>query len=602
MRRRGSAGGSQTRLTEAFLLLSLLFPGGLSEAAHASTYFVAAAAKDDSGNGSATDPKKFVTSGVRLLQAGDTLVLRDGTYAGQNNMIGDYASPRVWPPSGSPGHPTTIRAEHVGGAIIDAGYTLVAFSSVNKSGPTTDYLRIDGIHFRHGGAGVFNIKGTGNKISNCGFEDGMAPDSAKELPIAYVAGGSSHTLVEDCWVWGKGRYGFYTSSTDGGTHHVIFRRVVVRLDNSPPFMTAGLRFYNAHDNVMENCIVLDSHIDPQAGEPAAFTQGGGNSYGDPDNAWLGVLALNNPQMWGYNANDVLKTETVTDSVFWGNHDGVFMTPQDTVDADSRVNLKSLTIGANAVYAVRHNSNYAYKLHLSDSLVQVPRGATAFKEPSSVVNCVLFLPDGGGSAGGYSGSLTISHKRNAAALKYLPRVEPGSELAKARMGATLLYRIGESGTLCGEPGWDGVTGKPLWPFANEALWSARMKAYTASGPGGDRGFASLGGSTPLSDYVWGYLGHPAPPFNLAAVAGEREVTLHWSGKEHPDLVGYRLYGGSAPGRYDLPGYSAGKRLGTATSATVTGLAAGRSYYFAVTAVDRKKGESGVAYEVSVAIAP
>jgi hypothetical protein len=595
MRRFSFKGRDTSLLASVCFWLALIFSGS----AHAATIFVDAAATDDSGDGSATRPRKFVTSGIKLLRSGDTLVLKDGVYAGKNNMIGDYASPRVWPPSGSRGRETTIRAEHVGAAIIDAGYSHVGFSSVNKSGAGTDYLHIDGIHFRHGGSGVFNIKGTRNKITNCGFEDGMPPEANNETPIAFVAGGSSYTLVEDCWVWGKGRYGFYTSSTSGGTHHVIFRRVVVRLDDSPPWMTAGLRFYNAHDNVMQNCIVLDSRVNNKAGEPSAFAQGGGSSYGDPNNTWIGVMALNNPQMWGYNANDVLQTETVSNSVFWGNHDGLFMTKQDTIDRDSSVNMTNLTIGSNSVYGVRHNSNYAYAVNLTNVLLHIPEGGTALKDPSKVVNTMVYETGTGATAGKAQGCTVIGSAQYAAGLKYLPRVEPGSALARGGVGATILYRIGESGTCYGDAGWDNDSTTPLWPFANEALWGAKMRSYSASGPGGDRGFAALGGDTPLSDYVWGYLGHAVPPFNVVAVPREKQVELSWSGKESAaGLVGYKVYAGTAPGKYDL--YPSGKHVGGQTSVVIGGLNPGRVYYFAVTSVDKKRGESGVSYEVSVKI--
>jgi hypothetical protein len=73
----------------------------------------------------------------------------------------------------------------------------------------------------------------------------------------------------------------------------------------------------------------------------------------------------------------------------------------------------------------------------------------------------------------------------------------------------MYQTGVSGTLHGETGWDTLTSTQLWPFPNESIWAAKMKAYTATGPGGNRGFAALSGSTatPLTDYIWGYLGTP-----------------------------------------------------------------------------------------------
>ncbi|MCM0083347.1 hypothetical protein L4X63_17310 [Geomonas sp. Red32] len=579
-------------LAAFFLLLSLLLAG--ETAASPRTYFVDPAAPDDGGNGSTQRPKKFITSGVELLSSGDTLVLKDGIYRGGRNCVGDQGTPRLYPPSGNAGKYTTIRAEHVGGAIVDGGYAQPPFASADRNGSGIHYLHLDGIHFRHGRGGVFSLKGSHNKVTNCGFEDGMPAGASDETPIAFIAGGSSYSLVEDCWVWGKGRYGFYTSSPNGGTHHIVFRRVVVRLDGSPPWVTAGLRFYNAHDNVMQNCVVLDSLVNREAAEPTAFAQGGGSSRGDADNSWLGVIALNNPQMWGYNANDVLKTETVADSIFWGNHDGVFMTIQKVKNAASSVKLSRLTIGANSGYALRHNAEYPYRAELSDSLVVAGEGGTAFREPSSVANTVVQLSAGARLGSAPPGAREWEGALSEAGLRYLPRVEPGSRFAKEGVGASVLYRIGREGTLYGEPGWDEVTAIPLWPFVNERLWARKMREYAGNGPIGKRGFALLPGETPLSDYVWGYLGEPAPPFGLEGTAGAGEVRLQWLAKE--EAAGYRIRVGRAPGQYQLPVRSVKGGTGGTVRAAVGGLTPGTGYYFAVSAVDHRGRESGTAYPI------
>jgi len=502
-----------------FLLLSAWpWPGGALNAV-AATFYVDPAASDDAGSGSPASPKKYVTSGIQLMKSGDTLILRDGVYLGARNLVGDDASPKVYPPSGRAGRPTTIRAEHVGEAIIDGGYRARAFSSVDKSGETTDHLVVTGIHFRHGGDGVFNIKGHYNKVTDCGFEDGMAPSASTETPIAFIAGGSSYSLVEDCWVWGKGRYGMYTSSPAGGTHHIVFRRVVVRLDDTPDrVMTAGIRFYNAAYNTCENCIVVDctqpSASSPE-GPPAAFATGGGSSLSEPGHAFLGVIALHNPTMHGLVPENGAQTITVSDSVFWGGTSGLFVNkrylPGFVLDA------RHLTIGGygrsgkDTGYGVRSNPNYqALTVKLSDSLVEVPDGTQAFQGPSQLTNTFVYIPGSGmlGSAGsGPRGTLSTALYR--AGLKHLPRVERSSLLQVARVGATVVNRIGAQGTLSGEPGWDSPTREPLWPFPHEKLWTAKMKAYTASGPGGNRGFAAVQSATPLTDYIWGYLGTPLP---------------------------------------------------------------------------------------------
>jgi hypothetical protein len=208
------------------------------------SYYVDPTAVNDSGDGSITAPFKTITAGISKLKSGDNLILKDGIYTGTENYIGDNASPRVYPPSGTASCETVIIAQHEGMAILDGEYSSTPFSFVNSI-EGVNYLHVSGIHFRRGKSAVFNIKGKYNRVTKCGFEDGMAPDATTETPIAFVAGGSEYTLIENSWVWGRGRYGLYTSSTSGGTNNVIFRRVVVRLDDTPSgWITAGLRFYN----------------------------------------------------------------------------------------------------------------------------------------------------------------------------------------------------------------------------------------------------------------------------------------------------------------------------------------------------------------------
>lgn len=574
-----------------FFTIDVLFP----EAVLAATYYVDPTAQKDLGDGSVSNPKKYITSGLQLMKSGDTLILKDGNYQGQKNMIGDEASPQVWPPTGTVESPTVIRAEHVGSAIVDGEYNYTSFSAVNKSG-TLDYIHIDGIHFRRGKNGVFNIKGTHNKVTNCGFEDGMPASSGAEAPIAYIAGGSSYSLIEDCWVWGRGRYGFYTSSTAGGTNHIIFRRVVVRLDDSPAKrMTAGLKFYKGQNNAMQNCIVVDSRISATAGEPAAFGQGGGSSFAEPDHIYNGVIALNNPQMKGFVPEDGTMINTVSNSIFWGNSDGVFtvsaFTPPFTL------NLSSLTIGDNQGYAVRSNSNYSgLTVKLDNSLLHVPKGGTAFSDSLHITNTDIYLPEtgtNGGKSGAYNVIGRAAFKKG---LKYLPRIESDSALAVAGIGANIIYQIGETGTLFGEPGWNRTTAMPLWPLAHELKWASKMKVYSSSGPGGNRGFAAVQSTTPLTSYLWGRLGNIIPPFNLAVVPGTRQVKLSWDANiADADISGYKVYVGTSSGKYDAAGFAGGKKVGNVTSTIISGLRNGTVYYFAVTTLDKNGGESGLSYE-------
>jgi len=82
--------------------------------------------------------------------------------------------------------------------------------------------------------------------------------------------------------------------------------------------------------------------------------------------------------------------------------------------------------------------------------------------------------------------------------------------------------------------------------------------------------------------------PPPPSNSASLA--------WDAVTAPTLSGYRVYFGTAPGTY-LQSLGQGISVGNVTAYTITGLASGTQYYFAVTAFDTLGAESPYSNEVS-----
>src|SRR5205809_2654681 len=83
------------------------------------------------------------------------------------------------------------------------------------------------------------------------------------------------------------------------------------------------------------------------------------------------------------------------------------------------------------------------------------------------------------------------------------------------------------------------------------------------------------------------GTPPPPSNSAGLA--------WDAVIVPNLSGYRVYFGTAPGTYLQP-VGQGISVGNVTTYTVTGLASGARYYFAVTDFDTLGQESSYSNEV------
>jgi hypothetical protein len=111
------------------------------------------------------------------------------------------------------------------------------------------------------------------------------------------------------------------------------------------------------------------------------------------------------------------------------------------------------------------------------------------------------------------------------IKYITQEEPGTPVYGTasdggNIGATILYEIGTTGTLWGDPGYDTITTTSLWPFPNEAVIKTDMAAWSVVDPNtgntvqGARGFAAsgnglYGGPITLTSYIWEALGNSCP---------------------------------------------------------------------------------------------
>jgi hypothetical protein len=88
--------------------------------------------------------------------------------------------------------------------------------------------------------------------------------------------------------------------------------------------------------------------------------------------------------------------------------------------------------------------------------------------------------------------------------------------------------------------------------------------------------------------------PAPPQNLQALAGDRQVTLTWAANTESDFLRYRIYFEPAPN----PTTKMDSVDGSANTAKIIqGLNNGVTYYFRITAVNNIFLESGFSNEVS-----
>jgi hypothetical protein len=98
--------------------------------------------------------------------------------------------------------------------------------------------------------------------------------------------------------------------------------------------------------------------------------------------------------------------------------------------------------------------------------------------------------------------------------------------------------------------------------------------------------------------------PSPPPSTttpppsAPAPGRGSATLSWTLNSETDLAGYKIYVGTAPGRYTYTGSPF--TIGVTGTYTIAGLPSGQTYYFAVSAYDYFGAESGLSSEVSKSI--
>jgi hypothetical protein len=75
----------------------------------------------------------------------------------------------------------------------------------------------------------------------------------------------------------------------------------------------------------------------------------------------------------------------------------------------------------------------------------------------------------------------------------------------------------------------------------------------------------------------------------------EVALEWEPNTEPELAGYMVYRGTSSGNY-----TSSIDVGNTTTCTISGLDEGKTYYFAATAYDADKNESGYSNEISYTV--
>ncbi|MFH0907482.1 MAG: hypothetical protein V1929_01805, partial [bacterium] len=502
---------------ESRFAASVLLAGFLcacADPAGAGTFYVDGSRPDDGGDGtSRATAKKYISSGIGRMAGGDTLIVADGTYTGSANRILNV-------PGGSPGSPSCIRAEHDWGVTLSApGGTPCQIDN--------SYIDLRGVKFKDYLGNKCVVYGNYVRVIRC------ASDGAGGNAASFSAAGTND-LFEECYSWGIGRYPMRVSSASG--QYIVFRRCVVRWDYSnTDGPQACFANYDRPNVYFQNCIAIDGKdIRGQDvtydGLKGFFTPNGANQT-----EFDGCISLNLEGAGFWIEDSPVRDVALRHCVAWDCKEA----GQSGLDGYPAYLLYVRADETGGPLTVDHGtfgvSDLGRGLQIRQMLpndvfknsivygVQLNAGEYALSSGLTLEDYNCFYGNTGGrnvSGGVGSHSLTqINPLANS--LSYLVRVETSSDLAGQAddggdVGASIVKRVGISGTFYGEPGWNTVTDEDLWPFPNEDEMRADMKAFVMA-PGqafpnspamsGDRGFCADGQT--LTRYIWEYLGHSMP---------------------------------------------------------------------------------------------
>lgn len=485
--------------------------------------FISMAAADALSKTVYMDPSgtyKTLQSAFGAMSAGDILIIRNGTYTGDANQI-RY---NLKPPSGTDSAYTVVMAENPGSVKFDgqnARSMFWGYGTFNMS-----YVKFEGLEYVNS-TGGHDLTGAAHnnrtahhiKFLRCGFEDNIA--------IQY----SSYVLLEDCYVTGTGRYPYITFVSD----HVVFRRCISRLDagNGGGMPISNFINYASQYVEFQNCIAIDSddnYYSNYEGVYGGFYTRksydiGGNTYASTNTAYRGCILLNvkhdqngsgSPSealSIGYGAQNL----SFSDCLFWDMHNGMVI--------DNGLN-NNFTVD-HCTFGVTASGSFPGMLYDSNSYGDVTNSifygiyGTALRDiHESYNNCFYNNGVNKSGVGPSAGDITTvdpidgSPGNGVPGLRHLLRIEGGSDLENAAndggdVGATILKRIGVSGTLHGENGFAATTTDNLWPWPYENIVKAFFTgASIANTPPKTRGFCAAGQT--LTKYIWEYLGNPIPP--------------------------------------------------------------------------------------------
>lgn len=465
--------------------------------AGARTFYMSPAGRDRASGLTEFDPWQTFRNAFSHMRAGDELVLLDGLYSeaagtGYISYLGDNSAQI---PSGiDVSHPTRVHAQHPGSVFV------VGQLFIGRSDRKDSFITIQGLTFEGGGA-LYNTSFI--TITDTGFHSADESGGAVfGIGTNDHAHGNSDNLIQDVWIWGRERGMAVNYRSDRN----VWRRVVIRGDGcrsdectGDGNPNVGISVYESANTSLQNVIVVDRILD--GGSPYADFAVAQHTRGLPhgNNEWLGTISLRAPDSGYYFEPDqvtMMPAHRLRNCIAWDAAGGGINVARSGINDIQNCTVKTLSDDAVRVAP-----------DLSGGTLQnlIVMGAGRFGVNSAYQPKFVAMT-GTWSEDAYNQTTCeIGCRPLPEIFTYLLRVEPGSPLkstasAGADYGANVEFRYGADGTRFGEPDFNVLTARPLWPWPNEDRIAREMCAGVA------RGFCAR---PSLTEYIWTYLGAPVP---------------------------------------------------------------------------------------------
>ena len=477
-----------------------------------SIYYISPSGSDSIGLGTSVSPWATLKGAFTHMASGDTLICKDGTYTGNNNIIDSGG----FPPYGTVGAYTVVKAENDGMAIF-SGDTMIIFYA---TGQANKYWQFEGLIWCNSGGDNLYLGGVSYvKFLRCGAYDAGDGNNSNIT----TGQNSSYLLFENCYVWGNGRYKFNLYMSN----HIILRQCVARLDrdNAISEPIACYSVYSCDDIKLQNCIAIDTD---QTSKYINVEVYGGpflvpSTSKDANRVEFNRCIALNVKIGGFNTTGneyyVARDVVFRDCVLWdcaAPGGGQQITLNMFRGLNDQIINCTFGVGySDYILFNSYDSGIGQNTTIKNSIIYAMTGSSSLFSGVESASYNDFYANTGSPSGSNNKLLNPIYNISTnpiGALKYITRVELGSNLAGqgeagADIGANIKTLIGTSGTIWGQTGYNTDTGISMWPFPNEDLIRTKMKAYNAGGVSGNRGFCV--DQQTLTRYIWEYLGNPIP---------------------------------------------------------------------------------------------